>query len=355
MKAAAFFVLLLGTVLVSAQEPTAPPTPKAEVFYAMETNALGPGRVVHRATVRRMVDSLICRLTGKGTVAEAWRTLVSPADRVGIKVAASGRVVSGVHPEVVQAVAEGLVEAGVPAKNIIVWDRNMEDLLTAGFQKNSKLYTLEAIDPKTGYDPQAQVSAPLVGKLIWGDSKFGDKKISRFSDLLTNTEQLSSTSYYAKILSTGVTKVINIPSLTDSFMTGINGALANMTLSNLDNWRRFGKAAAEGDSYIAEIYADPLIREKVVLTILDGLVLQYAGGPFPDGNFAIDYFSLFASRDPVAIDATAMRLIEELRLAHKMPSIRTMSNYIEAAEMLGLGTFAEPRIQMIRVGVEGIR
>ncbi len=57
----------------------------------------------------------------------------------------------------------------------------------------------------------------MIGKLIWGDSKFGDKKISRFSDMLTTTEQLSSTSFFAKILSSQVTKVINIPSLTDSF------------------------------------------------------------------------------------------------------------------------------------------
>ncbi len=73
---------------------------------------------------------------------------------------ASGRSVSGVNPEVAQAVAEGLVEAGVPAKNIIVWDRNIEDLLAAGYDRKSKFYTLEGIDPKTGYDPKAQVSAP---------------------------------------------------------------------------------------------------------------------------------------------------------------------------------------------------
>jgi len=321
----------------------------------MDTTALGSTGTVSRPTVRRMVDSLVCRVTGQRTPAQAWRTLVNPADRVGIKVAASGRSVSGTNPEVVLAVAEGLIEAGVPAKNIIVWDRNYEDLLAAGYDPKSRFYTLEGIDPKTGYDPQAQVSAPVIGKLIWGDSKFGDKKISRFSDMLTTTEQLSSTSFFARVLSTGVTKVINIPSLSDSFMTGVNGALANMTISNLDNWRRFAKSSVEGDSYIAEIYADPTIHDKVVLTILDGLVLQYAGGPFPDGNFAVNYFSIFASRDPVALDATAVRLIEEARLAHKMPSIRVMSAYVEAAEMLGLGTFAEPRIQMTRVGVEGIR
>lgn len=321
----------------------------------MDGTSLGPARSVHLPTVRRMVDSLICSLTGKPRAADAWRTLVAPTDRVGIKVSASGRAVSGTNPEVALAIAEGLREAGVPAQNIIVWDRNLEDLLAAGYDRKSPFYRLESIDPKSGYDPQAQVSAPVIGKLIWGDSKFGDKKISRFSDMLTTSEQLSSTSYFSKILSSQVDKVINVPSLTDSFMTGVNGALASMTLPNLDNWRRFAKSTAEGDSYIAEIYADPLVRQKVVLTILDALVVQYAGGPFPDGNFAVDNFSLFASRDPVALDATAARLVDELRKASKLPSIRTMSSYIEAAEQLGLGQYSEPRIQMTRVGVEGIR
>jgi uncharacterized protein (DUF362 family) len=345
----------LAACLSQAAAQLPGPAGKSEIFYAMDGTSLGPSRAVHQPTVRRMVDSLICGLTGKRTVADAWRTLVAPTDRVGIKVSASGRAVSGTNPEVVLAIAEGLREAGIPAQNIIVWDRSLEDLLAAGYDRKSPAYRLESIDPKTGYDSQAQVSAPVIGKLIWGDSKFGDKKISRFSDMLTTSEQLSSTSYFSKILSTQVDKVINVPSLTDSFMTGINGALAGMTLANLDNWRRFAKSTAEGDSYIAEIYADPLVREKVVLTILDALVVQYAGGPFPDGNFAVDNFSLFASRDPVAIDATAARLIEELRKASKLPSIRTMSSYIEAAEQLGLGQFAEPRIQMTRVGVEGIR
>lgn len=350
MKLLAFFLLAISAV---AQQPG--PARQAEIYYAMDTSALGPGRTVSQSTVRRMVDSLVCGITGKRTAADGWRTLVTPADRVGIKVSAGGRATSGTNPEVALAIAEGLVEAGVPAKNIVVWDRSIEDLLAAGYDKKSRFYTLEGIDPRSGYDPKAQVSAPVIGKLIWGDSKFGDKKISRFSDMLTTTEQLSSTSFFAKVLSSQVTKVINVPSLTDSYMTGINGALVNMTLPNLDNWRRFAKAAVEGDSYIAEIYADPQVQEKVVLTILDGLVLQYAGGPFPDPNFTLDNFSLFASRDPVAIDATAMRLIEEVRKANKMPSIRTMSSYVEAGAMLGLGEFAEPRIKMTRVGVEGIR
>jgi uncharacterized protein (DUF362 family) len=328
---------------------------RSKVYYAMDTNAIGPARSVQARVVRRMVDSLVCSVTGRQSVAAAWRSLVSPSDKVGIKVSATGRSVSGTNPEVVDAIVDGLTEAGVPARNIIIWDKSMEDLLAAGFKNDGARYILEGIDPKTGYDQQSQVSAPVLGKLIWGDSKFGDRGGPRFADLLASGDQLSSQSYFAKVLTKEVTKVINIPSLADSYLTGINGGIVNMTLSNIDNWRRFAKSAYAGDSYISEIYADPMIRDKVVLTILDALILQFAGGPFPDPNFSLNNCAIFASKDAVAIDTIAARLIEDTRKANKMPSIRPMTAYLEAASQLGLGESAEWRIQMMRVGVEGIR
>jgi uncharacterized protein (DUF362 family) len=346
---------VLGFALLLALGSPAIGQEATRVYYAMDANAIGPGRSVQPRVIRRMVESLICRVTGMHSVSDAWRSLVSPEDRVGIKVSAAGRSVSGTNPEVIDAIVEGLVEAGVSPRNIIVWDKSIEDLLAAGYKKDGGRYVLQGIDPKTGYDQQSQVSAPVLGKLIWGDSKFGDRKGTRFVDLLSSGDQLSSQSFFAKVLSTEVTKVINVPSLTDSYLTGINGGIVNMTLSNIDNWRRFAKASAEGASYIAEVYADPLIREKVVLTLLDALVLQYAGGPFPDPNFSIDNYALFASKDAVAIDAIALRLIDDARKATKMPSVKPMTAYLEAASELGLGESAEWRIETVRVGVEGIR
>jgi uncharacterized protein (DUF362 family) len=346
-------VLVLSLLVIAGFSAAA--QDKARVYYAMDGNAIGPARSIQARVVRRMVDSLVCSVTGMQTVGGAWRSLVSPADKVGIKVSAAGRSVSGTNPEVVDAIVDGLIESGLSARNIIIWDRSLEDLLAAGYKNDRVRYILQGIDPKTGYDEQAQVSAPVLGKLIWGDSKFGDRRGERFTDLLSSGDQLSSQSYFAKVLTTQVTKVINVPSLTDSYLTGINGGIVNMTLSNMDNWRRFAKSAAGGGAYISEIYADPLIRDKVVLIFLDGLILQYAGGPFPNPNFSIEKFTIFASKDAVAIDATAARLIEEVRKANKLPSIRVMTAYLEAASQLGLGVSSERRIQMVRVGIEGIR
>ncbi|MCX6974041.1 MAG: hypothetical protein NTZ94_07000, partial [Verrucomicrobia bacterium] len=168
-------------------------------------------------------------------------------------------------------IANGLIAAGVPPSNIIVWDRNLEDLLAAGFSRESHLYQLRWVDPVTGYDRKSQVTAPVLGRLIWGDSGFGNRTSTRMEDILSSGEQLSSSSYFSKVLSKDVTKVINVPALSDSFLTGVNGALANMTLPNLDNWRRFTRDPAFGDPYLAEIYADEMISGKVVLTILDAL------------------------------------------------------------------------------------
>ncbi len=328
---------------------------KSRVYYALDMDALGTARQIRGAVVRRMVDSLVRGVTGKATAVEAWRSLVSPGDRVGIKVAAAGRGVSGVHPSVVDAIAAGLREAGIPARNIIVWDRNLDDLVAAGYAKSGPDYTLTGIDPRSGYDNKAIVSAPILGKLIWGDSQFGDRSGSRLADVLSSGDQLSSRSYFAKVLSRDVTKVINVSTMSDSFTTGVNGVIANMTLPNLDNWRRFANACAEGDSYLAELYSDPTIQGKVVLCVMDALVVQYAGGPFPSPNFTVEHFSIFSSRDPVAIDATALRFIEEIRRASRLPSIRPMTAYIDAAEQLGLGIARESRIEIVRAGVEALR
>ena len=339
------FLVWLIAVPTGAQQ-----TEKAKVFYAMETSSLVQRRTPNPDVVRRMVDNLVCATTGKPNPAAAWASLVKASDRVGIKVAASGGAVSGTHPAVVKAIASGLLSAGVQPSNIIVWDRNLNDLLATGYSRNDPLYRLRWVDTATGYDKKSQVTAPVIGRLIYGDSAFGDRTGSRMEDILSGGEQLSSTSFYAKVLSQEVDKVINVPSLTDSFLTGVNGALANMTLPNLDNWRRFTRSPDFGDPYLAEIYADAMIHGKVVLTILDALVLQYAGGPFPNPGFLVDHYSIFMSKDPVAIDATAARLLNENRTPSRLPSLDKMTLWLQSASAIDLGKHREEDIDLIRIG-----
>lgn len=351
-------LILISPLAARAELPPPPerppPPPPSKVFYAFDTAAIGPGREFRASIIRRMIDTLVMAAAGRPTVAQAWQAMVKPTDTVGIKVSAAPGRAGGARHEVAAAVAAGLRLAGLPREKIIIWDRNREDLIAAGYRADSPDYTLRWIDPAKGYDTSARVVAPVLGKLIWGDSGFGDRRISRFSDLFETGDQLSSQSHFARILVKEVTRVIHIASASDSIYTGIHGALADMTLSNIDNWRRFTKAPDHGDPYIAEIYADETIRSKVALTFLDALVVQYAGGPHPNPHFTADNGAIFASRDPVALDATLIDLIEPLRKAAQLPPVRPMSRYVESAQIIGLGEISPSRIETVRVGVEAL-
>ncbi len=142
-------------------------------------------------------------------------------------------------------------------------------------------------------------------------------------------------------------KVINVPSLCDSWYTGVNGALANMTIGVIDNWRRFVKAPFFGAPYIADLYNSEPIHSKVIMTIMDGLALQYAGGPRANPTHTIVYATLLASRDPVAIDATAITCINEQRVLANLPKLEGIADHIQSAEALGLGN--AKKIQTLRI------
>ena len=120
--------------------------------------------------------------------------------------------------------------------------------------------------------------------------------------LLSETENTSSVSHFANIVSHEVNKIINVPVLSDSVRNGVAGCLYNVTIPNIDNWRRFGTPPDFGASSIPEIYADPHIGPKVVLNLMDGLLAQYAGGPESQPGYAFPFATLYASKDPVAID-----------------------------------------------------
>lgn len=328
----------------------------SRVSFVLDPAAIAPGGEVRDSVVQEMVDALIVSLTGRRSPGAAWRSLLNPeTDVAGIRVSASGQKVSGTRLATALAVVRGLRAIGFPREKIIVWDRNLEDLLAAGYVRNHPDYTLRWIEAHGGYDPDAPVTAPLLGRLIWGDSQFASRGSQRFSDLLGSSQQLSSNSYFARVLTREVTKVIHIPSLQDSFLTGINGAIAGMVVNNIDNWRRFTNPPYFGDPYVAEIYASEVISGKVIVTFLDALFLQFAGGPFPNPAQTMENATIFASYDPVAIDFTARGLLDETRQIHRLPALGSMTGYIETAAQMGMGVAEDSKIQLRRIKREDLR
>ena len=328
-----------------AQQDAPQKLPPSTVYFARDPDVID--EFEERTTIaRRMVDQLIIAATGQPDTARAWRSLASPEDRVGIKVAAAGGRYFGSHRGIVDAVVKGLEASGVSRTHIIVWDRDASDLAAAGFATQRGGYEVRSIIPAIGYDLKAPFSAPVLGRLIWGDARFQEKQ-KRFGKVSVEADQLSSTSYFSNVVARDVTKIINIPVLSDEAGCGVAGALYNITVPNVDNWRRFTQR--DGTSSIPDMYADDHIRPKVVITIMDGLLAQYAGGPRFNPNYAFPLRTIYASKDPVAIDANAFRLIEKWRAEARLRPIAKLSEWLSDAEEMGLGNFAESRITLQQV------
>jgi len=339
--------------------PQTPPVPARSYVYRVQSPDAIADYETNSAVVRRMVDDLVMAATGEQTVASAWGSLVKPSDVVGIKVCTNGAPLFSSHPAVVNAIVAGLADAGVPRQNIVVWDREEHLLKVAGYQARSAGYRL--MWSEGNYDPKAVITSPISGRLIYGDLLFmaktpdtlgGSARVEedeKTKKRPRNQENLSDESHISTVLTRVVTKVINVPVLSDNIYCGLSGALFNMTIQNLDNWRRLVQDPVSGDPSIPEAYADPRIADKVVFQIMDGLIAVYAGAPMGDANYAVHYGTLFASKDPVAMDAVALQRIDEWRARAQMWPASKMAKYIQTAFSYGLGNADLSKIEVVDV------
>ena len=262
------------------------------------------------AVTRRMVDALVRTVTGCSDTRAAWRELAGTDVRVGIKVTTAGGPYFATRRGVVAAAISGLRDAGV--REVIVWDKSSAALRECGFTPQRLGCEVRGIDPPHGWDRDASFQAPVLGKLIWGDLLFSEKihprGIGRSDESL-----LSSKSHLATILSREVPRFINIAALSDEPGCGVAGALHSAVVGNLDNWRRFTSYGESGATAIADCYADVRLGGKCVLHILDALAVTYAGGPGPNPQNSTIHNTLYASRDPVALDSLGLQLLEKWR------------------------------------------
>jgi uncharacterized protein (DUF362 family) len=324
------------------------PAPTPSIVYAVRNPDSIKDYKTNPHVVREMVNRLVLAVTGESDVAKAWGSLVLPSDRVGIKISAAGGELFTTHHDIVNAILDGLAAAGHPRNSIIVWDRAVGGIKEAGYRPAADGYQVKAIAPHEGYDAKAMLSAPLVGKLVWGDFEYaGDSgKMPLFAD----TDATSNVSHFSKIISSDVDKVINVPVMSVSETNGIAGCIYNMTIPNIDNWRRFAQGSRFGAESLAEIYSNALIANKVVFNLMDGLIAQYAGGPQAQPNYAVHHGTLYASKDPVALDAVALKQLEEWRKRGSLRPVGSVAAYIDVASQLGLGNSASNRIEIRNIG-----
>ncbi len=287
---------------------------------------------VDAGRVRAMVSKGIQALTGKTTDAAAWAEFAGQHDVVGIKVNVHAAPLDESHPALVEAIITGLHAAGVATNNIIVWDVYPDKLRAAGYP-----FKTQAVIQDTGWDANIFYDSKIVGRLIWGDLDFGK-----------DVTGISERSHLPRLLTRTITKLINVPVLLDNDACGLSGCLYNLSLAAVDNARRF-ELVGHGDPAIAEICALPVIKNKLVLNIMDGLIGGYAGGPAFKPQYSWPAAELLFSRDPVAVDALCLDLLEKKRAAAQVPPIGELAAHITTAGKLGLGEADRAKIQSVEV------
>ena len=290
------------------------------------------------AAVQLMLDRALTNFTGRATAADAWRGLVATQDAVGIKVFSTPGMLSGTRPAVVAAVIHGLLEAGVPAGQIIIWDRQEEDLHTAGFFKLAKTLGVRVAGcEETGYDPTSyyEPDTAIIGKLVYGDLEFGKKG-----------EGVGRKSFVSKLVSRQITKIISIAPLLNQESVGVCGHLYGLALGSVDNTLRFTGDPDRLAVALPEIYALPVLGDRVALNITDALIGQYEGGTRGLLHYSTELNQLWLSRDPVALDTLAIKELDRERRARNAPEFKPNLGIYANAALLQLGVNDPAKIQV---------
>ncbi len=323
-----------------------------------------PGRVVQvkhgKSVINGKIDASaadmmlakgMVGLTAAKTAAEAWKLFVSPKDIIGLKVnPVAGPTLSTSH-EITRAVIRQLEEAGIPKKNIVIWDRREFELHEAGFDEaNYPGITIVGTEQKDKdgkfYDADGKLYGERMIDRTWAYT--ADVEDTYDADTMPYMINTGKDSYFSTIVTQKVGKIINIPILKNAGPS-ITLCLKNLAYGSISNTGRLHKQLwAET---CAEVCAFSPLRDKVVLNIADGIKGCYNGGPGAEPKYFYDFQTLLIGTDPVAVDQVGYEIILKKRQDEKIQTNESPKarRPMTLAENLKLGVATPEKIERITV------
>ena len=271
----------------------------------------------------------LTNFTHTATVADAWRSLVTTNDIVGIKVFSRPGPLNGTRPAVVAAIVHGLVGAGLSPGHIIIWDKQVDDLHSAGYYRlGRKLGVKVASSVESGFDTNTYYlpDSPVIGALVWGDLEFGHKG-----------DTVGKKSFVTRVVSQQITKIISVAPLINENDAGVCGHFFSLGIGSVDNTRRFETDSDRLAVALPEIYALPSVGDRVVLHVTDALLGQYQGGPAGYLQYSTVLQQLWFSHDPVALDVMALKELARERRQLNIPLQPSNFQIYTNAALLQLG------------------
>ncbi|MBK8252139.1 MAG: DUF362 domain-containing protein [Polyangiaceae bacterium] len=289
-----------------------------KIVKIVRANTLQPnGLWPTEDAARVMFERAMTELTGKPDLGSAFAEFLRPSDRVAVKLnGIAGRHGStmATNKELILQVVRGIVAAGIPAENITLYE-----------QFKTFLSGTRVTDPDLKLDP----AFPSGVVTTFHDNNDAVVDVQKVCNIPTR---------YVRAL-TQATAVINVSLIKDHSICGYTGCLKNITHGSIINPGAFHEHVASPQ--IAELYAQSVVKSRVVLHIVDGYKIIYEGGPLDrNPERRIPHEAIYVSTDPVALDTVGWAEVERLRSDKALPSLKSAGrepSYIRIAAELGLG------------------
>ena len=252
------------------------------------------------------MDSVLRAATGAADITAAVQGLFKPSDVVGIKLNCLGGSRMSPRPEVVSAFVDCLVAGGLAPERIILFERSSRELERAGFEIRRDGSGPQCYGTDNDYDRQPSVSGAIG-------------------------------SCYARLVSTTCTALVSFGVVKDHDLAGVSASLKNW-YGVIHNPNKYHDNQC--DPYVADVVRHPFIKEKLRLTVLDGVTAQCHGGPAYRASGVFPLAKLAATTDPGAADLWAWKVIDAERVRRGMSTLEAAGRpprFIATAARHGLG------------------
>lgn len=358
---------------LQAQAPVVPEKPATNIADALKyprTPLSMPGRypgkvarVNHsnavvdnepvEAVAYQMIEAAMLSLTGAENLKEAWLQFVAPGEVIGLKVnPVAGKLLTTSHA-VTQSVVKQLEECGISRDHIVIWDRRHFQLEETGYtDKNYPGIAIRGTEIKdeegSFYDKDGLMYAEkMIDKdwYYWAD--YEEEYDAYTMPYMVNGGKYS---YFTKICTQEVDKIINLPILKNAGPT-VTLCMKNLAYGVITNTGRLHKH--HWAETCAEVCAFPPVRDKVVLNIVDGIKGCFDGGPGANPQFICNYNTILAGTDPVAVDRAGYDIVIAKRIAEgvQQEELARGRRFMELSQELGLGIADPEKIEVREINL----
>ncbi len=252
------------------------------------------------------------------------------------------------------AVVAALEKRGFKRANILLIDQQELRLREAGYLPvvRDDAVTDYKGSPVLALDTGKYFDAKPDSKWTYPECKLPSKEFRPApEDFEFRTDARDTLSHLPMPLLFEVDFWINLPMACDNATIGVSGALANATLLNIGNSRRFWDNPANAQKAVVEIAAIPELKEKMELTLLTLEKYQFVGGPKFDASFTVSEKRMWLSANPVILDYLLWKRFNDNRVKLKFDPIAPEPGMFLSANSgdISLGSCRPADLKLVQV------